>query len=654
MALESRFPYSPLSPYQAVGQMLRLVGDGLADWARPLLHSHIGKDNYLVIVRNRVFEFQRDEVPVQDPKFWLDVFKSDYWDGVFQARTDRSQLNRAKKLSRVRNEYAHFEREDVDWARNSLKVAREFLRLLGDENRAAGILEISDRLAAVVTPIDEGYDFSKALAEAGSIAGRQLVLDPEQWAYVKRFRGDAPKGPWLLRGAPGSGKTIVALHAIKELLGGDQQTLEGTHPTLQILYTTYTNSLVAHAEAALRELLTDEQIAQVRIATIDSIARELVEKHDDTPLVALDASDLHHLTWQRLTSLEEKGSGGLRRSDTQFVVDEFDQVIAGRGVTTLEQFLAVQRFGRGPSLGREQRTAIWALYQAVSEARSARWPGKRALLFSEIVSEANRLATPTYDYVFVDEAQDLKPASLSLAVALARVPSNVFVAIDPNQSLYGTAMPWSEVSDRLSFRGRAFGLVRSHRTTGEIWSAVRALADPSDEEVQAFEAMNSGARPVLAWYGTDGEMGLHLKRLIAAAMAEEGIGPDSVVVLCSREQQMTRVKRHLGFELNPRAMKSRNFDVSHPGVKVTTIHAAKGLGFPVAVVIAEPEPQPESGGNEAWAERQRRLLYVASTRTTNRLIVLARRGLADPFFASAGPPHWHIADSEPETAVARF
>jgi hypothetical protein len=39
-----------------------------------------------------------------------------------------------------------------------------------------------------------------------------LKLDPEQKAFVGRFDGAQPQGPWLLKGGPGSGKSTVGIY----------------------------------------------------------------------------------------------------------------------------------------------------------------------------------------------------------------------------------------------------------------------------------------------------------------------------------------------------------------------------------------------------------------------------------------------------------
>lgn len=78
-------------------------------------------------------------------------------------------------------------------------------------------------------------------------------------------------------------------------------------------------------------------------------------------------------------------------------------------------------------------------------------------------------------------------------------------------------------------------------------------------------------------------------------------------------------------------MKSQDVDISYPGVKVKTMHAAKGLEFPVVAVVGlDAHGLREGMDEEEHLARQRRLFFVACSRAMRRLIVFAHRDRPSP------------------------
>jgi superfamily I DNA/RNA helicase len=99
--------------------------------------------------------------------------------------------------------------------------------------------------------------------------------------------------------------------------------------------------------------------------------------------------------------------------------------------------------------------------------------------------------------------------------------------------------------------------------------------------------------------------------------------------------------------LPARFMNSRAFDLDEPCVKVTTLHAAKGLEFSIVVVAHVeagrlPRPTMATDAEElaAYEQGQRRLFYVGCTRAMRHLFVTYERDLPSPFVADMTAEHW--------------
>jgi superfamily I DNA/RNA helicase len=110
-----------------------------------------------------------------------------------------------------------------------------------------------------------------------------------------------------------------------------------------------------------------------------------------------------------------------------------------------------------------------------------------------------------WDYVIVDEAQDLPPAALALAVELCRTPTGVFLTADANQSLYNRSFRWRNVHEGLNVQGRTRILPRNYRSTRQIAAAAAEIMAPLpdfDAEAMQQEYVHAGLPPVL--YGATG------------------------------------------------------------------------------------------------------------------------------------------------------
>ena len=94
-------------------------------------------------------------------------------------------------------------------------------------------------------------------------------------------------------------------------------------------------------------------------------------------------------------------------------------------------------------------------------------------------------------------------------------------------------------------------------------------------------------------------------------------------------------------------MSSSQFDLEEPGIKVTTLHAAKGLEFPI-VILAHVEagrlPRETAASDPeeiaAHLEEQRRLFFVGCTRAMRHLFITYDRQLPSPFLADLTAEHW--------------
>lgn len=502
------------------------------------------------------------------------------------------------------------------------------------------ITEIVQLPVRIVEQPDDIMAVDSAIPDLDSFL---LKLDDDQRSFVDRFGRNSTQGPWLLKGGPGSGKSVVALYCIRELIEREQGKLPGQRADMRILLTTYTNSLV-NASRHLLKAIRANGAGTIRIDTLDKVVTEFLPT-DLRGLKAVRTGELGDYARKAIAACRSATpSYSFTAKDAEYLLEEVDWVLVGQNHTTLESYVKADRSGRRRPLGRRQREHVWVYWEAVRESLRA----DHKCLFIERTRGALANALPTYDYVFIDEAQDLAPVAIRFAVALANPKSNVFITVDSNQSIYATGMSWALIAEELRFSGRTHILKRNYRTTHEIWDAVKQLAPVAeDPETTDTQPVFHGTWPVLVKHDSMSGLGQRLNRFIFESMREERVGTDSVAILCPTSKEIDQVIDVIDPRFRAKKMTSQNLAIDYTGVTVTTMHASKGLGFPIVAIVGADDgrlPWPASRGADPdeHRARQHRLLFVAGTRAMKRLLVAADASRPSPFLDAVTDDYWEI------------
>lgn len=495
----------------------------------------------------------------------------------------------------------------------------------------------------------------------GTLAGFLLKLDKQQ----EPLTNWALSGPTLVKGGPGSGKSTVALYRIRELVTHFQAE-NGRPPS--ILFTTYTNALINFSQSLLKQLLRDplglkgnaSLPRDIRVSTLNKTAYWIAKSSGEQFNNAYDEHRQQALAQAR-SRLRPKGVGeawkipldaAVSKLDDDYLLAEFDWVIEGQDCRNEAAYLAANRTGRGIPLPAQARKGVWALYdlyRRALEEMGRKTYGMVVQLALDEVRSGN--FSQRWDYVVVDEAQDLPPASLALAVELCQSPQGIFLTADANQSLYNRGFRWSQVHADLRVSGRTRILRRNYRSTRQIAEAaaeIMASVPDFDREAMVQEYVHVGKRPLL--YGATGsqDQAQWIASQLMQAARDLRLPVNAAAVLVPSSSVGQPLAEALSsFGLPARFMKSQTFDLDDPCIKVTTLHAAKGLEFPI-VVIAHMEAgrlprEIESTSEEEQAVHeasQRQLFYVGCTRAMRYLFVTYDKNLPSPFLADLSADAW--------------
>ena len=547
-----------------------------------------------------------------------------------------------------------------------------------DDLTSAAIPEsIRDRLFdAITTPnFDQvltqpdlvGTDTDDLLKfKEGNLLGFLLKLNPEQEKYVTWAINS--KGPTLLKGGPGTGKSTVALYRAREVL--TQLKSEGIAKP-NILFTTYTNALVKFSQQLLSQLLGNDD-KYIEVKTADKIASSLVYKATGKPEIASSAQQKRLLKQALVDAIASLPGNRLQQQAQQlilqrlhpdYLLEEINSVITARNLQTLEDYQATPRNGRSVSLNTVQRQAVWYLSQQfnqqLAEKGEETWQQLRNRALVILSQPDNPLR---YDAVIIDEAQDIEPNALRLLAQLCDQPNRLFITADANQSIYGSGFRWADVSKSLQFVGRTGILRVNHRTTREIDTAAHSYLQGGDgsldDETLQPQYIHSGPPPAIRAVTDREQEGFLLAQFCKAAAREFRLGMGACAVLTPSDKAGKALAGqlcYLGVEAN--FMTSKDLDLNRKGVKVLPLKAAKGLEFPIVAIAGFFDgiyPYIPKGTSELETQeiltRERRTLFVAMTRAMRALLLVvpteAPKRKASPLLQSFDHDFWNLGKTD--------
>lgn len=214
---------------------------------------------------------------------------------------------------------------------------------------------------------------------------------------------------------------------------------------------------------------------------------------------------------------------------------------------------------------------------------------------------------PLFDFVLIDEGQDLEPEVFKLLRVIAR---HVTVCLDHKQQIYDHRSSEAMILDALGVRKRNINLLEGFRCSPYLVRLAAELIDDATEREsftnQARVAPRQKETPLLYYTQGDDEM----DRLEVVIRERQLVG-DRIAVLFPTQRKLygfAKALRERGLELE--TQKELDFGTSKP--KLITYYSAKGLTFDTVLM-------PRLVNDSAWKMMEARavkLLFVGITRAT--------------------------------------
>ncbi|WP_208320425.1 UvrD-helicase domain-containing protein [Salinibacterium sp. ZJ77] len=468
-------------------------------------------------------------------------------------------------------------------------------------------------------------DQINAAALAGLLAepieSWMAFLHPEQARVVRRTFN----GPCRIRGAAGTGKTVVGLHRAAHIAR--------SRPG-KVLVTTYVRTL-PDVLSALMSRMAPEVSDRVEFESVHALAGNILKARNVRyRLDGRKASELWMRVWREHGA---RGAVGQIDPNERYWREEITTVIKGRGLSNLAEYENCARPGRERRLGPVQRAAVWDLYLKYDSAlRAARvWDFEDLILHAE----ASLRDTPLtgYSAVVIDEAQDLSCAMIRMLHLLVGDGPDAFNLIgDGQQSIYPGGYTLAELG--ISISGRGVVMSQNYRNTAEIARFADSLVRESSfvdietgggAAADAAEYLRSGPKPTVARFGTKPRHDAAVVDYVRDATSDATIRLGDIGILAMYQHQVNDLIAALTAAGIPAINLEKYTGQAVDAVKVGTIKRAKGLEFKLVAVARAPLALLDGGSAKAEigsAERERialelRELYVAMTRARDGLWV---------------------------------
>ena len=446
-----------------------------------------------------------------------------------------------------------------------------------------------------------------------------VFLHPAQRQLVERDY----HGPARVSGSAGTGKTIVALHRAVFLAR--------QHPESRVLLTTFSDMLAHALRGKLKLLISNEpQLAErLEVQAMAVIGERLYERQFGRAKIAARPA-IQQLLLDAAANVEGQ------KFTPNFLLSEWADLVDAHQLDTWEAYRDVRRLGRKTRLPENQRALLWSIFSAVRESLQAQGAITSAGLFSRLAGQVAESGQSPFEFIVVDEAQDIGVAQLRWLAAMGgNRPNSLFFAGDLGQRIFQQPFSWKSLG--VDIRGRSRTLHINYRTSHQIRRQADLLLAPevSDidgnvEERRGTVSVFNGPAPSIKTYADEARE-IEAVRVWLLARLQDGVAPREIGVFVRAAEQLHRARVAVSRAGLPFAELDEQMDAAGGKVCISTMHLAKGLEFrAVAVMACDDEVIPSQARIETVSDdsdldevyhTERHLLYVACTRARDYLLV---------------------------------
>lgn len=497
----------------------------------------------------------------------------------------------------------------------------------------------------------------ETLRNVSSLNLWRLYLSEEERTVVERPRN----GAFMVVGAAGTGKTVVAVHRVRHLV-----TSSDWKPKDKVLLVTFSITLAEDLRQLVARMLPKYLMeTAVEVCALEDWLAGFLKSKGQPHEFLYPGDPRWERAWEEAKQKIPADLGLKTQLPEGFYRSEFLQLVLPEGVKTEKGYLEIDRTGRSVALKSDQRRAIWPVFKAMREGLGRY--GEGAIPSSDGYLLATRLLTTgkvrrRYRAIVVDEGQDFGNDAYRLLRALTpdlTLPKlgrhshktapqgDIFITSDMSQRIYSRGQDLARCGINVRSK-RTYRLTTNYRTTAEIRSSALVVQEASKSKLLVSRTKRVLYRDEECISLRDGP----LPELYQARSLEEEAGwiagkikaltaknpllalSDIVVATFSRAQRdlYRDALERSGIPTLTLAPEAQAYD---GGVCLSTLHRLKGLEFKVVFIAgADRDRMPSASAirsgcckeeQEALKKMQQNLFYVASTRARDLLFVTCER-----------------------------
>ena len=455
---------------------------------------------------------------------------------------------------------------------------------------------------------------------------KDIILTDEQEKCVEYDSGDL-----LVRGIAGSGKSVVLL---ERAMNFNRKAIQ-ERSNIKIGIFTYVNTLVKYtSDIANFSSLSDNMI---EVHTMDSYCMKVCYNMTGQSQRVIYNNTRTECIAEALKKHKLRSGKNHRFYDatTEFWGDEF-KWIKEKYIKSSDEYINSDRSGRGSKIrmSNEDKKIAWEIYMIYCDLIKSSGKIDWEDIYTYIIDNQEYIPNDMkFDYVFVDEAQDLSLVKLKVAKLLSK--NSITIAADQAQKIYHTSFAWKDVG--IDIRGRSSkSLKESFRSTKQVIMLADSLLEKNKgslqkkgEYTEPILPKQEGPKPLIICCENEKIQRESFIEQVKKAQKHKNNSVIGIFYRTSTEKET--IMQWLDSEyLRYEEVKGKEgWSLLTPGIKLITLHSAKGLEVDTVIIPkVEPDIIPISMEDydkeeiEDALEMERSLLYVGMTRAKHALVLL--------------------------------